>query len=105
MKTIAGDETRGDAEPAQRLDHEQRIVAAGAGAGLQRVERVLRALLVALAIGEGLADAMRHAAQDVEGRRRPLGVEKFPAQADSSPWGSPYCGVTNCSRSGNSSSS
>ena len=77
MKTIAGDETRGDAEPAQRLDHEQRIVAAGAGAGLQRIERMLGALLVPLAVGEGLADAMRHAAQDVEGRRRPLGVEKF----------------------------
>ena len=68
---------RGDAEPAQRLDHEQRIIAAAAGAGLQRVERMLGALLVALAVRERLADAMRHAAQDVERRRRPLGVEKF----------------------------
>ena len=75
---IAGDEARGDAEPAQRLDHEQRIVAAGAGSGLQRVERMLGAVLVALAIGEGLADAMGHAAEDVEGRRRPFGVEKLP---------------------------
>ena len=75
---IAGHEARGDAEPPQRLDHEQRIVAAAAGSGLQRIERMLGALLVALAVGEGLADAVRHAAQDVEGRCRPLGVEKFP---------------------------
>src|SRR5215212_6754202 len=74
---ITGDETRGDAEPAQRLDHEQRIVAAGAGSGLQRIERMLGALLMTLAIGEGLADAMRHAAQDIEGRGRALSVEKF----------------------------
>jgi hypothetical protein len=74
---IAGDEARGDAEPSQRLDHEQRIIAATAGAGLQRIERMLGALLVALAVCEGLADAMRHAAQDVERRCRPLGVEKF----------------------------
>ena len=76
---IAGDETRGDAEPPQRLDHEQRIVAAGAGPGLQRIERMLGALLVALAIGEGFADAMGHAAENVEGRRRPVGVEEIPA--------------------------
>ena len=50
MRAVAGDEeisgheARGDAEPAQRLDHEQRIVTAGAGTGLQRVERMLRAV-------------------------------------------------------------
>ena len=49
---ISRHEARGDAEPAQRLDHEQRIVAAGAGSGLQRVERMLRAVLVPLAIAE-----------------------------------------------------
>ena len=32
-------------------------------------------MLVPLAIGEGRADAMGHPAQDVEGRRRSLGVE------------------------------
>jgi hypothetical protein len=38
---------------------------------------MLRPLLVALAIIERLADAMGHAAQDIEGEGRPLGVEKF----------------------------
>src|SRR6516164_4017721 len=49
---IAGDEARGDAEPPQRLDHQKRIIAAGARARLQRVERMLRALLMALAVGK-----------------------------------------------------
>src|SRR6202790_1777373 len=47
-------EARGDAEPPQRLDHEQRVVAAGTGFGLQRIERVLGALLMPLPIGENL---------------------------------------------------
>src|SRR5665647_1364394 len=68
---------RGDAEPAQRLDHEQRIVAAGAGFGLQRVEWMLGALLVPLAVGEGLADAMGHFAEDLEGRGRAFRVEEI----------------------------
>jgi len=59
----------------------QRIVAAGARSRLQRIERMLGALLVPLAIGEGLADAVGHAAQDIEGRRRPVGVEK-PARPE-----------------------
>ena len=75
---IARDEARGDAEPPQRLDHEQRVVAAGAGPGLQRVERMLGAVLVPLAVGEGLADAVGHAAENVEGRGRAFGVEKIP---------------------------
>ena len=80
---VAGDEqiarhkARGDAEPPQRLDHEQRVVAAGAGSDLQRVERMLGAVLVPLAIGERVADAVGHAAQDVEGRGRTLVVEKI----------------------------
>src|SRR5882762_4236805 len=49
---------------------------AGAGAGLQGVERMLRALLMALAIRERVADAMGHAAQDLERRGRRLVVEK-----------------------------
>src|SRR6185437_4603407 len=73
---IAGDEARGDAEAPQRLDHQERIVAAGAGSRLQRVERMLRAALMALAIGEEIADAMGHAAQDLERRRRRLRVEE-----------------------------
>src|SRR6267143_4338993 len=66
MRAIAGSgdvsrhEARGDAEPPQRLDHEQRVVAAGAGSGLQRIERMLGALLVPLAVAEGLADAEGH---------------------------------------------
>src|SRR5262245_23729958 len=49
---ITGDEARGDAEPSQRLDHQERVVAAGARSGLQRVERMLRALLMPFAINE-----------------------------------------------------
>src|SRR5580693_5451716 len=63
---ITRHETRGDAEPPQRLDHQQRIIAAGARAGLQRIERMLGAVLVALAVGKGVADAMGHLAEYVE---------------------------------------
>src|SRR5450759_1967325 len=65
-------------EALRRLDHEQRIVAAGAGPGLQGVERMLGALLVPLAVAEGLADAVSHVAQDMEGRGRPFRIEKIP---------------------------
>src|SRR6202007_2171395 len=53
---IAGDEARGYAEPAQRLDHQERIVSAGAGARLARIPGVRAAVLMALAIAESLAD-------------------------------------------------
>ena len=75
---VSRHETRGDAEPPQRLDHEQRVVAAGAGFGLQRVERMLGAVLMPLAVGEGLADAVGHAAENIEGRGRPFRVEEIP---------------------------
>src|SRR6266481_2414020 len=74
---IAGDEARGDAETPQCLDHEQRIVAAGAGSGLQRIERMLCALLVALAVNEGIADAMGHAAENFERRGRRVRIEEL----------------------------
>src|SRR5215470_10272822 len=51
QEQIAGDETRGDAEPPERLDHQKCVIAAGAGPALQRIERMLRALLMPLAIG------------------------------------------------------
>src|SRR5206468_7880779 len=76
QEQVARDEACGDAEPPQRLDHQKRVVATGAGAGLQGVERMLRALLMPLAIGERVADAMGYTAQDLEGRRRRVGVEK-----------------------------
>src|SRR6202012_3193756 len=75
---IAPDETRGTAEPPQRFDHKKRIVAAASRARLQCIERMLGALLVPPPIGEALTDAMGHAAQDIEGRRWPLGVEELP---------------------------
>src|SRR5581483_8791515 len=51
---IAGYKAGGDAEPAQRLDHEQGKVAAGARTCLQGVKRMLRALLMPFAIDEGV---------------------------------------------------
>src|ERR1700733_11443258 len=65
---IAGDKARGDAEPPQRLDHQQRIIAAGARTGLQRIERMLGAVLMALAVGKGIADSVGHLAENLEGR-------------------------------------
>src|SRR3954452_14157004 len=76
QEDVAGDESCGDAEMAQRLDHEQRVVAAGPATGLQGVERMLRAQLVTLAVLEPLADAVGHAAEDLEGRRWRVLVEK-----------------------------
>src|ERR1700722_12672400 len=38
---------------------------------------MLGAVLMALAIGEGFADAMGHAAENIEGRRRALLVEEI----------------------------
>src|SRR5260370_38729637 len=61
MRAIAGNgdvsrhEARGDAEPPQRLDHEQRVVAAGAGSRLPRIERLLGARLMPLAVVGGPA--------------------------------------------------
>ena len=82
---VAGDKSRGDAELAQRLDHKQRIVPTSSRARLQCVERVLGAELMTLAIFELLADAMRHAAQDLECWCRRVLVEKaarpFPDMA------------------------
>jgi len=78
----------------KRLDHEQRVVAAGAGSGLQRIERMLGALLMALAVDEHLADAVGHIAQNIEGRGRPFRIEKIPGPCGKgSPFGSLYCGV------------
>src|SRR5450432_3860879 len=72
---IARHEARGDAETPQRLDHERRIVAAGAGPGLQGVERMLGAVLMPLAVGERLADAIGHVAENIESRGRPFLVD------------------------------
>src|SRR5262249_39215958 len=63
---VTRDKPRSNAEPPQRLDHQERVVTTGAGARLQRVERMLRALLMTLAIGEVLTDAMSHRREDVE---------------------------------------
>ena len=54
---VAGDETRRQAERAQRLDHQHGEVAAGAGAARQRLERKLDTLLMPAHIGQAAADA------------------------------------------------
>src|SRR5467141_3056686 len=74
---IARHEARGDAEPSQRLDHEQRVVTAGSGPGLQRIQRMLGAVLMPLAVGEGLADTVGHAAENIKSRRRSFRIEKI----------------------------
>src|SRR3954470_9660746 len=88
---ISGHETRGDSEPPERLNHEQRVVPARARSGLQGIERMLGAMLVPLAIRERLPDTERHAAEDLEGRRLSFLVQEI-AHAESWPSGSPYCG-------------
>jgi hypothetical protein len=79
---VARDEARRDAQAARGFHHQQRVVAAAAAAERQRLQRRLRAFLVARLVFQALADVRVHAREHLARAVGLVGVQELVGPAD-----------------------